>query len=283
MNGFTVAKMENINISYNQLSLPWLRLLVGTIFIFMGLFATILFLSQGFTGLTFLIIGLFCVGIEITKILLCGDIGFYYSLKMPEKAMFSGVIVLALFCLSLTAETYFLMSGNLTDSAKLETTTGTRSALQKQLEAKQAQLDKCPAGYITKCQKPLNESIKSIEAEFSKALTAESEQSAAIAAHKFWDLLAKATGASHDNLILFVNFIRAFLGEIIGLYLCGQFATYQRLKAIQGGNYFHVSHPAPATQTEPPPPQVQQQPPQERQSQHLASPINYKVSNFSKW
>jgi len=54
-----VAKMEN-NYSYNQLSLPWLRLLVGTIFIFMGLFATILFLSQGFSGLTFLIIVSFC-------------------------------------------------------------------------------------------------------------------------------------------------------------------------------------------------------------------------------
>jgi hypothetical protein len=271
-----VAKMEN-NLSYNQLSLPWLRLLVGTIFIFMGLFATILFLSQGFSGLTFLIIVSFCVGIEITKILLCGDVGFYYSLKMPEKAMFSGLIVLCLFCLSLTAETYFLMSGNLTDSAKLETTTGTRSALQKQLEAKQAQLDKCPAGFVTKCQKPLNESIKSIEAEFNKAMTAESEQTAAIAARKFWDLLAKATGSSHDNLMLFVNFIRAFLGEIIGLYLCGQFATYQRLKSIQDGNYFHVSHPA---QTEQPP--AQTQPIQQQTPQAAQQLPRYNFSNL-KW
>lgn len=231
--------MENLNISYNQLSLPWLRLLVGTIFIFMGLFATISFLSQGFSGITFLIVVSFCVGIEITKILLTGDIGFYYSLKMPEKAMFSGVIVLMLFCLSLTAETYFLMSGNLTDTAKLESTTGTRAAIQKQLEAKQAQLDKCPAGYVTKCQKPLNEAIKNIEAQFNAAMSAESEQSAAMAAYKFWDILAKATGASHENLILFINFMRAFLGEVIGLYLCGQFATYQRLKTVKNGGYPH--------------------------------------------
>ena len=152
--------------------------------------------------------------------------------------MFSGVIVLALFCLSLTAETYFLMSGNLTDTAKLESSTGNRAALQQQLAAKQAQLDKCPAGYVTKCQKPISESMKSLEAEFNKAMSAESEQAAAIAAHKFWDILAKATGASHENLLLFVNFMRAFLGETIGLYLCGQFAAYQRLKkSVQQANY----------------------------------------------
>ena len=243
--------MENINISYTQLSLPWLRLLVGAIFIFLGLFATTLFLSQGFSGATFLLIAVFCVGVEITKILLCGDIGFYYSMKMPEKAMFSGVIVLALFCLSLTAETYFLMSGNLTDTAKLESSTGNRAALQQQLAAKQAQLDKCPAGYVTKCQKPISESMKSLEAEFNKAMSAESEQAAAIAAHKFWDILAKATGASHENLLLFVNFMRAFLGETIGLYLCGQFSAYQRLKSMLQANYSALQTIQPIKQPEP--------------------------------
>lgn len=259
--------------TYNQLSLPWLRLFVGIIFIFMGLFATILFLSQGFTGLTFIIIGLFCVGIEITKILLCGDIGFYYSLKMPEKAIFSGLIVLCLFCLSLTAETYFLMSGNLADSAKLETTTGTRSTLQKQLETQLAQLDKCPAGYVTKCQKPIQKTIEGLQAEFNKTLAAESEQSAAIAARKFWDLLAKATGASHDNLMLFVNFIRAFLGEVIGLYLCGQFATYQRLKTVQNSD-FQQDNDALR-----PPPSIQQSRPPMQTAQSLP---RYSFSNL-KW
>lgn len=268
--------MGNNQISYTQLSLPWLRLFVGAIFIFLGLFATTLFLSQGFSGATFLLIAVFCVGVEITKILLCGDIGFYYSLKMPEKAIFSAVIVLALFCLSLTAETYFLMSGNLADSVKLESSTGNRAAIQQQLVAKQAQLDKCPAGFITKCQKPLSESIKILETEFSKAMSAENEQAAAIAAHKFWDILAKATGASHENLLLFVNFMRAFLGETIGLYLCGQFAAYQRLKSVQGGNYFYVQQPA----------QVQQQPPQQKpsepQQQQAAQLPRYNFSGL-KW
>lgn len=214
---------------YN-LSLPYLRLLIGVIFVFLGLASTISFLSQGFSGLAFCIILAFCVGIEVTKILLGGDVGFYLAIKQPDKAIFSGVIVLVLVCLSLTAEIYFLMSGNLIEQAKLATATNRTATIQSQIDSAQANLDKCPTGYVTKCQKPLNTQIEHLQGELKTALASESEQAIAQGNTRFYEMLAKATGTTTDNLLLFINFIRALLGEVLGLYLCSQFATYRRLK-----------------------------------------------------
>lgn len=108
--------------SYSQLSLPYLRAFVGLCLILLSLYATISFLSQGFEGLAFLGIVVFCQGIEVVKILFSGDIGFYLALKMPEKALFSFCMVAVLFMLSIGSETWFLMSGGLKDSAQLEKT-----------------------------------------------------------------------------------------------------------------------------------------------------------------
>ncbi len=217
--------------SYNEITLPWLRVFIGAIFIFLGLSATISFLSQGFSGIAFLIVLAFCIGIEVTKILLGGDVGFYFALKKPDKAMFSALIVFILVCLSLTAEMFFFSSGNLTDQAKLQTVTGKTTAIKQQLEAAQTNLSNCNPSYVTKCQKPLNAQIERLQKELSSAMGAESEQAAAIGTAKFYELLAKVTGTSQDNLMMGINFLRALLGEILGLYLTSQFATYQRLKS----------------------------------------------------
>lgn len=216
--------------SFNQLSLPYLRAFIGLVFIGLSLFATISFLSQGFTGLTFLGIVAFCVGIECVKVLFSGDIGFYLALKQSEKALFSFVIVAILFCLSIGSETWLLMNGHLQDTAKLESVTGRSAALQSQLAAKQAQLAACNPNYLSKCVNPRTAELQALQSESDKILQAESSQAQTIANQKFWQQIATATGASVDNLQLGLNLLRSFLAELIGLFLLAQFSTFKRLQ-----------------------------------------------------
>ena len=221
-----------MNTSFNQLSMPYLRAFVGLVLILLSLYATINFLSQGFTGLAFLGIVVFCLGIETVKILFSGDIGFYLALKMPEKALFSFCMVAILFCLSIGSETWFLMSGTLKGTAQLEQSTERTESLQAQIVAKQAQLAACNPSHLTKCVNPRTAELSALQSELDKAALADAQNSEALANQKFWAQIAAATATTPENLQLGINVMRSFLQELFGLYLFAQFSTWKRLQSL---------------------------------------------------
>jgi len=218
--------------SFNQLSLPYLRAFVGLVLILLSLYATISFLSQGFTGLAFLSVIVFCLAIEAVKILFSGDIGFYLALKEPEKALFSFLMVSILFCLSVGSETWFLLSGSLKGTTQIEQTAARSTSLETQIAAKQTQLAACNPSHLSKCVNPRTAELTALQGELNKVSAAATANADALANEKFWKQMGEATGASPENLQLGLDLTRAFLQELFGLYFLGQFSTWKRLKAL---------------------------------------------------
>jgi hypothetical protein len=233
-----------------ELSLPYLRAFLGVIFIALSLAATVAFLGQGFSGLTFITIVCFVLGIECVKVLFAGDISYYLALKQPEKALFSFAIVLILYVLTVIAETWYLSNGNLNQAAKLESISARSGGLQQQITAKQAQLSSCNPSHLTKCVNPRTAELQALQSEFDKIQAAELSQSELMANAKFWQQIATATGASVENLQLGLNVLRSALAEIIGLFLFAQFSTYKRLQSLSQSDLNAVyTHETPATHT----------------------------------
>lgn len=219
-------------VSFNQLSLPYLRAFVGLVLILLSLYATISFLSQGFTGLAFLSVVVFCLAIEAVKILFSGDIGFYLALREPEKALFSFLMVSILFCLSVGSETWFLLSGSLKGSTQIEQTASRSAGLEKQIAAKQAQIAACNPNHLSKCVNPRTAELSALQGELNKVSASATANADAMANEKFWKQMGEATGTSPENLQLGLDLTRAFLQELFGLYFLGQFSTWKRLKAM---------------------------------------------------
>lgn len=220
------------SVSFNQLSLPYLRAFVGLVLILLSLYATISFLSQGFTGLAFLSVIVFCLAIEAVKILFSGDIGFYLALREPEKALFSFLMVSILFCLSVGSETWFLLSGSLKGTTQIEQTASRSTSLETQIAAKQVQLAACNPNHLSKCVNPRTAELTALQGELNKVSAAATANADALANEKFWKQMGEATGASPENLQLGLDLTRAFLQELFGLYFLGQFSTWKRLKAL---------------------------------------------------
>lgn len=220
-------------VSFNHLSMPYLRAFVGLILIGLSLYATIGFMSQGFTGLAFLGVVVFCLCVEAVKILFTGDIGFYLSLKMPEKAMLSAVIVMILFCLSVGSETWFLLSGSMKGATQIEQTAKQTETLQAQIDAKSAQLASCNPTVLTKCVNPRTAELSALQAQMTALSAAAVTNEEAIANAKFWEQAAKSTGTTPENLQMGLDIVRAVLQELFGLLLLGQYSTWKRLKNLE--------------------------------------------------
>jgi hypothetical protein len=220
------------NLTFNHLSMPYLRAFVGLTLILLSLYATISFLSQGFTGLAFLGIVVFCLAIESIKVLFSGDIGFYLALKAPEKALFAFVMVAILFCLSVGAETWFLLSGSLKGATQIEQTAKQTETLQAQIDAKQVQLDKCNPSSLSKCVNPRTAELSELQAQMTALSASAVANEEAVSNAKFWAQIAEATGTSPENLQLGLNVMRSILQELFGLYLLAQFSTWKRLSAL---------------------------------------------------
>lgn len=225
--------MNQTNPMFNQLSMPYLRAFVGLVLLGLTLYATVGFLSQGFGGLAFMGIVAFCIAMEIIKILFAGDVGFYLALKMPEKALFSVLVVLILSCLAIGSETWFLMSGGLKEATAVEQSGERVAALQSQVDDKKAQLAACNPSHLSKCVTPRTAELTALQESLDKAILDGAANSEAIASEKFWKQIADATGTTAANLHLGVNVMRSVLCELLGVYLFGQFGTWKRLQNME--------------------------------------------------
>lgn len=254
-------------VSFNHLSMPYLRAFVGLILIGLSLYATIGFMSQGFTGLAFLGVVVFCLCVEAVKILFTGDIGFYLSLKMPEKAMLSAVIVMILFCLSVGSETWFLLSGTMKGATQIEQSAKQTEVLQAQIDAKSAQLASCNPKVLTKCVNPRTAELSTLQAQMTALSAASVANEEAIANAKFWEQASKSTGTTPENLQMGLDIVRAVLQELFGLLLLGQYSTWKRLKNLESAPAISVEQDIT--------PQVQVAPPVALPPVQVAAPVVY--------
>lgn len=246
---------QQLSVTFNDLSVPYIRAVIGSGLIALSLYATISFMSQGFSGLAFLSVVVFCLSIEVVKILSAGDIGFYLALHKVEKAILAAVIVSILVILSIGAETWFLVSGSLKEATLIEQSSGQTAALQTRISDKQTQLAACNPTSLSKCVNPRTAELEALQTELATITAAGSSsvaQTEAKANAKFWSQAAAATGTTPENLLLGINIVRAILQELFGVYFLGQYSTWKRLNKLQAQGFQpqqveeRVVNPAPA-------------------------------------
>lgn len=271
---FTVAKMTYSN-NNQVLTLPTVRLVLGIMAIVLSLVFAIQFVSQGATGAAVISAIIFCLVTEFAKVAFCGDFGYYFETNQGSKALFSGVIVAILFALSISSAVFVLTISPAKNETLVTQSDSKVSTLQSQIAAKQSLLSACNPSYISKCIKPLNDQVNALQSDLNATLKDSDSLIDAKANAQFWAKAAGYLGTDANSLQIDFAITRAVILDLLGLILISQYTATKRINSdLQNGNYFHVSHPAQATQTEPPPP-----PPQQRQAQQLPS---YKFSGL-KW
>lgn len=228
-----MSQAYNPQVSITKMAMPILRPIAGTVLLSLTLYATIGFLSQGFSGMAFLGIVAFCICIELVKILFSGDVGFWIALGEPEQALFSAFIVLILSTLSVGSETWFLMSGHLKEMTVMEQSSTRIESLKTQVSDKKAQLAACKPSHLSKCVTPRTAELTALQAELNTALEADAANIEVTAGEKFWIQIAEAVGTTSANLHLGVNLVRSILSELIGVALFSQYGAWRRMKAIE--------------------------------------------------
>lgn len=269
--------------SNNQtLALPTVRLVLGILAIILSLVFSIQFVAQGNTGAAIISAVIFCLITEFCKTVFAGDFAFYFETGQGSKALFSGVIVALLFALSISAAVFVLTIS----PAKQETLINQSDSKQQQLEqaiaAKQTQLSTCNQNYLTRCVNPRNNELNALQSELSAVMASSKDTLDAKANMQFWKKAADYLGTNPNSLQLNFAIARAVLLDLLGIILVSQYTATKRLNSDLTRYQQQPQQPPQVQQQQTPPPQVQQ-PPQQRQSQPLPNPINYKVSNFSKW
>lgn len=270
--------MNHLN---NQaLSLPTVRLVLGIMAIILSLVFAIQFVSQGATGAAVISAIIFCLITEFAKVAFCGDFGYYFETGQGSKALFAGVIVAILFALSISSAVFVLTISPAKNETLVTQSDSKIDTLQNQLAAKQSLLNACNPSYISKCIKPLNDQVNTLQSELNAILKQSDSLIDARANQQFWNKAAGYLGTDANSLQIDFAIARAVILDLLGLILISQYTATKRINSdLQSRNYFHVQHPAPAQQQPiEQPPQVQQQP-QQRQAQPLPS---YNFKNL-KW
>jgi hypothetical protein len=89
--------------NHTGLVLPTVRLILGICAVILSLVFSILFISEGSSGAGILSAIVFCVITEFCKVTFTTDLAYFYTTRQADKALFSAVLVVILFALSISA------------------------------------------------------------------------------------------------------------------------------------------------------------------------------------
>ena len=213
------------------LVLPTVRLCLGVCAIILSLIFSIIFISEGSTGAGIISAVIFCLVTEFCKVTFTTDLTFYYQTKQADKALFSSVLVLALFGLSISAAVFYLTINPAKQETSIALSDNKTAAIETAIKDKKSQIAKCPANYITKCLKPLNSDLNSLQSEYNKLLKQSESLSEARASQMFWTKTAEYLGTTPSDLQLNFAIARAVLLDLLGLILISQYTSAKRLNA----------------------------------------------------
>lgn len=255
------AKMIHSN---NQaLALPTVRLVLGVCAVILSLIFSIQFVAQGNTGAAILSAILFCLITEFCKVVFTGDLFYYWETNQGSKTLFSAIIVLVLFCLSISAAVFVLTIAPAKETTVINQTDSKTAALEQAISDKKAQLSACNQTYLTKCVNPRTAELQALQGELSAVLKNADVLLEAKANAEFWKKAADYLGTNPNSLQLNFAIARAILLDLLGLILISQYTATKRINngGNSGGGFVVVEQTAQPIQQQPAPPVTQQKPP----------------------
>lgn len=175
------------------------------------------------------------------------DCQFYWATNQGSKALFSALLTVLLFALSIAGAVYVLSINPSKEVAIISQDDKLVSQKQAEIAAKQVLLDKCPAGYISKCQKPLNDQISKLSEELNQLMKSSNNTLSARANQEFWKKLADYVGSDSNMLQMNFAFARSIFLEVISLMFIAQYVANKRLQS-----YVPEPQQIQPTQAEPP-------------------------------
>ncbi len=218
-----------------SITLPTVRLVLGVIAILLSLLFSIQFVSQGATGATIISAVLFCLITEFAKVAFTHDCLFYWETNQGSKALFSVLLVMILFALSISAAVFVLSISPAKNNATIAQFDERRGMLERNLDDKKAELAKCNPNHVSKCVTPRTAELTQMQTELNTFLT-QADNAKIIEAKandEFWKKAADYLGSDSNSLQFNFNIARAVLLDVIGLILISQYtANKSRMAAI---------------------------------------------------
>lgn len=220
-------------IQNNQsLALPLVRLILGICAIVLSLFFSIQFVAQGATGAGIISAIIFCIVFEFCKTVFCGDLFFYFETGQGAKALGAAILVVLLFCLSISAAVFCLTINPVKNETAATVSDSRTETLQKQIADKKALLAGCNPNYISKCIAPLNAQLSAMEGELNKTFNQSDSVIEAKAIKEFWNKAGKYFGTTGDNLFFNFAIARSVILDLLGLILISQYTATKRINSL---------------------------------------------------
>ena len=217
-----------MNLSQNQNNLPRgaIGFALGIAGMLVSLYYSIMFISGNATGIEVVIGVIFALTLDYGKVALASEAILALVQFRLISAVVYTLIVITLCGLSMLAATFMLTSHN--TSAGVEMSDSRITSIQQSIAAKRAELDKCPAGVMTKCITPRTAELNTLQAELSKAQNVSGDVIDAKNTAATWEKMAKALGTTPEELQIKLAFVRALLLEIIAPIFVSIFLTAYR-------------------------------------------------------
>jgi membrane protein implicated in regulation of membrane protease activity len=240
-----------MNLSQNQNNLPRgaIGFALGIAGMLVSLYYSIAFIAGTATGAELIAGIVFALVMDYAKVALGSEALIALGQFRLLSAVVYTLIVISLYALSMFSATFMLSSHN--SNASLQAKTSQVTTLQADIAAKRAELDKCPAGALTKCVNPRTAELSSLQAQLADANQLSHDDAMAQNLTVTWEKFAHVIGDTPDSLQVKLAFFRAFLLEIIAPILVSLFLAYYRNKTPQSPNLERVienAAPSPSAQ-----------------------------------
>ena len=224
---------EDNKMQKTPITLPTVRLVLGIIAIILSLIFSIQFVSQGNTGGAVIAAILWCAITEFAKVTFTHDCMVYFETNQGSKALFSAMIVMILFALSISAAVFVLTIAPAKNDMVIAQSDSKIASLETAISDKKTQLAACPPNYMKNCRTPLNAELAELQSELSAVLS-QSDNAVVIDAKanaEFWKKAADYLGTNPNSLQINFAIARAVLLDLIGLILISQYTAARRINS----------------------------------------------------
>jgi hypothetical protein len=215
----------------NGLVMPTIRFVLGIFALILSLYFSIIFISDGTSGAGIIVPIVFCVIFEFCKTAFTTDLFYYYQTRQADKALFSGLLVVILFALSISGAVFYLNLNPERAEVAVNQSDSRTHTLQSQITAKKAQIAACNQSYLSKCVNPRTAELSAMESEYNALLGQSDKLIDAKASAEFYKTAAGYFGTDAKTLRFNFSIARAVLLDFLGLILISQYTAAKRIES----------------------------------------------------
>lgn len=222
--------LKMLNRNNTHLTLPTVRLVLGICAIVLSLLFSIEFVSAGSSGGAIIAAIVFALITEFCKVVLTGDLFYYWETGQGSKTLFSAVIVAILFALFISAAVFCLTIAPSKNEAIVTQSDSRIESLNKAIADKQEQIAACNQSYLSKCVNPRTAELNALQSQLADISKQSDNLTDAKAQAAFWAKAAEYLGTNPHSLQMNFAIARAVLLDVLGLILISQYTASRRLQ-----------------------------------------------------